>query len=70
LQVKGLNAKDMHKETFSDYGGKRLSLKAVQNWVEKHGKHFTDDKEFETGERKGLRQQSEYCCFNFFWDTR
>jgi hypothetical protein len=33
LWAKGLNAKDIHKEMFPVYGGKCLSLKAVQNWV-------------------------------------
>jgi predicted DNA repair protein MutK len=35
LWVKGLNAKDIHKEMFPVYGGKYLSCKAVQNCVEK-----------------------------------
>jgi hypothetical protein len=35
LWAEGLNAKDIHKEMFSVYGGKRLSLKAVHSWVEK-----------------------------------
>jgi hypothetical protein len=30
-----LNAKDIHKEMFPVYGGKCLSHKSVQNWVEK-----------------------------------
>jgi hypothetical protein len=33
--AKGFNAKDIYKETFSVYGGKCLSRKAVQNWAEK-----------------------------------
>jgi hypothetical protein len=33
LWVKGLNAKDIHKEMFPVYGGKCLSRKAVHNWV-------------------------------------
>jgi hypothetical protein len=33
LWAKGLNAKDIHKEMFSVYGGKCLSRKAVHNWV-------------------------------------
>jgi hypothetical protein len=33
LWVKGLNAKDIHKEMFSVYGRKCLSRKAVHNWV-------------------------------------
>jgi hypothetical protein len=33
--AKGLNAKDIHKETFPVYGGKCLSCKVVHNWVEK-----------------------------------
>jgi hypothetical protein len=35
LWVKGLNAKDIHKEMFPVYGGKCLSRKAVHNWVDK-----------------------------------
>jgi hypothetical protein len=35
LWPKGLNAKYIHKEVFPVYGGKCLSLKAVQKWVEK-----------------------------------
>jgi hypothetical protein len=31
LWAKGLNAKDVHKEDFSVYGGKCLSRKAFQN---------------------------------------
>jgi hypothetical protein len=46
-------------EMFSVYGGKCLSRKAVHKWVEKHGKCFTDDDEFETEVRKWLRQQSK-----------
>jgi hypothetical protein len=33
LWVKGLNAKDIHKETFPVYDGKCLLCKAVHNWV-------------------------------------
>jgi hypothetical protein len=35
LRVKGLNAKDIHKEKIPAYGGECLSRKAVHNWVEK-----------------------------------
>jgi hypothetical protein len=35
LWVKGLNAKDIHKEMYPVYGGKCLSLKAIHNWVHK-----------------------------------
>jgi hypothetical protein len=35
LWAKGLDAKDIHKEIFSLYGGNSLSRKAVHNWVEK-----------------------------------
>jgi transposase len=35
LWVKGLNAKDIHKEMFLVYGGKCLSCKVVHNWVKK-----------------------------------
>jgi hypothetical protein len=33
MWTKGLNAKDVHKEIFSVYGGKCLSRKAVHSWV-------------------------------------
>jgi hypothetical protein len=33
LWVKGLSAKDTHKEMFPIYGGKYLSRKAAHNWV-------------------------------------
>jgi hypothetical protein len=59
LWAKGLNAKDIHKEMFSIYGGKCLSLKAAQNWVEKFSQgrsKFADD-EMKVG--KWLRQQSK-----------
>jgi hypothetical protein len=35
LWSKGCNAKDVHKEMFTNYGGKCLSHKAVHNWVDK-----------------------------------
>jgi hypothetical protein len=57
LWVKGLNAKDIHKEMFPVYGGMCLSRKAVHNCVEKHGKRFADDEEIETEVLKWLRQQ-------------
>jgi hypothetical protein len=44
---KGLNAKDIHKEMFPIYGGKCLWRKAVQNWAEKRGQRFADEKEIE-----------------------
>jgi hypothetical protein len=50
LWSKGLNAKDIHRETFPAYGGKHLSRKAVHNWV---------DEEVETKVRKWLKQQSK-----------
>jgi hypothetical protein len=57
--AKGLNAKNIPKEMFPVYGGKCLSCKAVHNWVEKHGKRFADDEQFEMEVRKRLRQQSK-----------
>jgi hypothetical protein len=33
LWVKGLNAKDIHKDIFRVSGGKCLSRKAVHSWV-------------------------------------
>jgi hypothetical protein len=56
LWVKGLNAKDIHKEIFPVYGGKCLSRKAVDDWVQKR---FADDEEVETVMLKWLRQQSK-----------
>jgi hypothetical protein len=46
LRAKGLNAKDIHKETFPLYGRKCLSRKAVHNWAEKFSQgrsKFADD---------------------------
>jgi hypothetical protein len=57
LWAKGLNGKDIHKEMFSIYGGKCLSRKVFQNWVEERGKRFADDEEVETEARKWLTQQ-------------
>jgi hypothetical protein len=45
---RGLNANDILKEIFPDYGGKCLSRKVLHNWVEKRGKNFADDEEVET----------------------
>jgi hypothetical protein len=57
--AKGLDAKDIHKEMFSVYGGKCLSPEAVHNWVQKCGKRFADDKDVEMEVWKWLRQQSK-----------
>jgi hypothetical protein len=35
LQAKGFNAKDIHKEMFPVYDGKRLSYKLIYNQVQK-----------------------------------
>jgi hypothetical protein len=43
--AKGLNAKDIHKEVFPFYGAKRLSRKAVHNWIKKRGKFSLMTKE-------------------------
>jgi hypothetical protein len=60
LWVKGLNAKDIHKEISPVYGGKCLLHKAFHNWViKKRGKHFADDEEVEMEVGKWLRQQSK-----------
>jgi hypothetical protein len=59
LWAKGLSAKDIHKEMLSVYGEKCLSLKAVHNRVEKCGKYFPDDEEFETEVWNWLGQQSK-----------
>jgi hypothetical protein len=48
---------------FPVYGGKCSSSKAVHKWVEKLGKRFDDDEEFEMEVRKWLRQQTKDCGF-------
>jgi hypothetical protein len=58
LWLKGLNAKDIHKEMLLVYGGKCLSHKQVPNWVEKCGNHFADE-ELEMEVWKWLTQQSK-----------
>jgi hypothetical protein len=55
LWAKELNAKDIHKEMFSVWGGKCLSGKALCL----SGKSFPDDEEIQTEVRKWLRQQSK-----------
>jgi hypothetical protein len=59
LWAKGLHAKDSHKEMFPVYGLKCLSLKALNNWVDKGGKPFAHDERLETELRKWLGQQLE-----------
>jgi hypothetical protein len=59
LWAEGLDAKDIHKEMFSVYGGKCFSCKMVHNWVKKHGKYSTADEEVEMEVPKRLRQQSK-----------
>jgi hypothetical protein len=59
MWAEGLKAEDTHKEIFLLYGGKCLSRKVFQKWVEKLGKRFSDDEEVETEVRKWLRQQSK-----------
>jgi hypothetical protein len=41
-----------HNEIFPVYGEKCLLLKAIHNYVEKHGKYFADEEEIETEVRK------------------
>jgi hypothetical protein len=62
LSVKGLSAKDIHKEMFPLDGGKCLSCKAVHNWVEKFSQgplKVADDEEVEMEVWKWLRQHSK-----------
>jgi hypothetical protein len=33
LWAKGRNVKDIHKDMFPVYGGKRFSRKVIRNWV-------------------------------------
>jgi hypothetical protein len=58
LCVKGLNAKDIHKEIVPVYVGQCLSREAVHKWVEKRG-NVSLMTEVETEVRKWLRQQSK-----------
>jgi hypothetical protein len=51
LWARELNAKDIHKEMLSTYGGKRFTTVGV--------KSFADDEEVETEMRKLLKQQSK-----------
>jgi hypothetical protein len=41
LCAKGLNAKDIKKETFPVYGGTYLSLRAVRDWLEKFSHRYS-----------------------------
>jgi hypothetical protein len=59
---KGLNAKDTHKDMFPVYGGKSLSFKVVQSWVDRGCKYFADEEDVETEVQKSLRQQSKHPC--------
>jgi hypothetical protein len=53
LWAKGLNAKDIHREIFSVYGGKCLSHKVVYNWA----RNSLKGEEIAMEEQKWLRQQ-------------
>jgi hypothetical protein len=56
--LKGLNAKDIHKEMFAVYFGKCLLLKAVHNLVEKF-KFVRKSQMMPDQLRQWLRQQSK-----------
>jgi hypothetical protein len=64
LWARGLNAKDINKETFPVYGGLCLSRKAVHNWEDKFSQGRSKVADDETELRKWLRQQS-----NDFYDA-
>jgi hypothetical protein len=59
LWAKGLNVKDIHKETFPGYGGKCLLHKAVHKWVEKFSQGRSKVTDDEPEVRNWLRQQSK-----------
>jgi hypothetical protein len=59
LWAKEINAKDIHKEMSPVYGGKCLSRKTVQNWVEKFFQGRSKIADDETEVRNWLRQQSK-----------
>jgi hypothetical protein len=61
LWTKGLNAKNIHKETFLVYGGNCFSLKGVHNWVEKFSQGRLKVADYEAELRKWPRQQSKTC---------
>jgi hypothetical protein len=54
LWPEGHTAKDINKEMFPVYGGKRLSRKAVHSGVEKRSKGYADDEGIKTKVRKWL----------------
>jgi hypothetical protein len=58
LWAKGLNIRDIHKEMFPVYGGKRLSLKAAHNLVDKLSQALSKQMKPDQG-WKWLRQQSK-----------
>jgi hypothetical protein len=58
MWVKGLNAKDIHKEIFPVYGGKCLSLKAVHNWVEE----FSQGRSKVADDARPGAEVAETCC--------
>jgi hypothetical protein len=58
---------------FPVYGGKCLSHKAFQIWVEKRGKRFADDEEDETEVRNRMRTLKDFYAEDFdalvkLWD--
>jgi hypothetical protein len=58
LWVKGLNAKDIHREMLPVYGKKCLQHKAVHNWVKDNhlgGKSYADDEVVEMKMQMWLR---------------
>lgn len=69
LWAEGLSGKDVHKEMLPVYSGKCLSCKAVHNWVEKHGKCLTDDKEIEMEVQKWLETTAERLLCSGFRHT-
>jgi hypothetical protein len=58
LWVNELNANDIHKEVFPNYGGSACSVKRFNL----DGRYFADDEEIETEVRKWLRQESKYAA--------
>jgi hypothetical protein len=60
---KGLDAKDISRETFPVYDGKCLSRKAVHNGVNKFPQGCSEVADDETEGQKWLRQQLKDCGF-------
>jgi hypothetical protein len=69
FRAKGLNANDIHQEMFPVYGGKCLSHKRIQHWVEKfsQGRLKVADDDRPGAEVAETTDKRLLCCG--FWRT-